>query len=435
VTRRAAVVGGGIGGSAAALSLIRQGAEVVVVERGERLGGLVTSFDVSGTPLEIFYHHIFPDERDIVALIEGLGLSTRLGWFSSSVAILTDGRVWPFTGPLDLLRFRPLPLTDRIRVGMGALRQARIRDWRALDSITARDWLASLTSVRAAEVVWEPMLRARFGPAAFDVPAAWMWGRFRQRSGARRAGKERLGYLRGGFRQLFDALEGELTRLGADLRMGTAATAIHLEDGCVRAVEFEGGSVEVDSVIFAGTLPTLTRLLPTEVLDPRWLDVQGLGVLCVILELGRPLGSAYWTNVCDATVPFGGIIEHTNLVPAEDYGRRHVVYLSRYFTQEEDLAAADLQSEADRWLDALESRMPGFSRSDLLGVHPFRTPYGAPLPRLGHLSRMAPIRSHIPGLFLCTTAQIYPQDRGMNEGIRLARRAAEATGPEPKVRM
>ncbi|MFN2544493.1 MAG: FAD-dependent oxidoreductase [Actinomycetota bacterium] len=435
MTRRAVVVGGGIGGSSVARELLRGGVEVVVIERGEHLGGLVTSFEVAGTPLEMFYHHVFPHESEIVGLIGELGLGDRLGWYRSSVAILTGRRVWPFTGPLDLLRFGPLPMADRLRMGVGSLRVTRERDWRALDAITARDWLASRTSDRAASVVWEPLLRARFGPAGGDVPAAWMWGRFRQRAGARRRGGERLGYLRGGFRQMFDALERRLSEEGADLRLGTAVESIRIEGGRVRGVDLADGTVEADVVVFAGTLPGLGRLVPAGSADPRWTAAEGLGAICVILELPAALGPAYWTNVCDPALPFGGVIEHTNLVPPSDYGGRHVVYLSRYFAREEGFATADLETEADAWLGGLEDRFPGFRRSGVLGVHPFRTPYAAPLPRVGHLSRIPPIRSHVPGLFLCTTAQIYPADRGMDEGIRLAKRVARIAEAEPALRV
>src|SRR5437588_8958797 len=125
MTSRVVVVGGGIAGSSAALQLARGGDEVVLIERASNLGGLVVSFEVGGTPLECFYHHVFPHEREIQGLLAELGLGDRLGWYPSSVGIYTAGRVWPFTTPADLLRFGPLPVTDRLRTGIGALRLGR----------------------------------------------------------------------------------------------------------------------------------------------------------------------------------------------------------------------------------------------------------------------------------------------------------------------
>jgi protoporphyrinogen oxidase len=214
--------------------------------------------------------------------------------------------------------------------------------------------------------------------------------------------------------------------LGVDVRTGEGVTAIRADADGVTAVELgESAALETDAVVFCGQLPALANLVPTVHHDVRWTATGGLGVLCVILELRAPISAVYWTNICDRQMPFGGLIEHTNLVPAADYGR-HVVYLSRYFTHDESIAAADPDEEAARWVDALEDRFATFSRDDVLGLHRFRADYAAPLVRVGQASRLAPIRSHIPGLYVATTAQIYPHDRGMSEGVRLGREAAAA---------
>ena len=423
--QRVVVIGGGVAGCAAALRLARSGHSVTLLERSPTLGGLVVSFAIGGTPIECFYHHIFPHEHDIVALIRELGLGSSLEWHASSTGVLYDGRVWPFTSPGDLLRFGPLAPADRVKAGVGALRMRRIHEWEPLDSIPAGEWLRSYCGEGASRVLWDPLLEAKFGNAASDVPAAWMWGRINQRSAARRGTGENLGYIRGGFRRLFDALHEELVRVGVDVRTGAEVRSVTTPEGRVAGVDTSDGPIDADAVVYAGTLNGLSRLLPTELHDPKWSDIGSLGVLCVVLEMRAPLSDIYWTNVCDPDLPFGGIIEHTNLLPAADYDGRFIAYLSRYFTQEEDVAAADPAAEAERWVDLLLTRFPHRSRDDILAVHPFRSPYAAPLMRLGHLGRIPPIESSVPGLFVTTTAQIYPQDRGMDEGIKAGYRVAD----------
>ena len=424
MTRRVVVIGGGVGGAAAARKLAMNGASVTLIERSSAIGGLVVSFEVAGTPLECFYHHIFPHEHEIIGLIDELGLTPKLDWFGSSMGVLVDGKVWHFTSPLHLLKFRPLPLLDRIRTGIGALRLGRFKDWQKLDRLPARDWLTNYTSKRAGTLVWDPLLRAKFGSAAPTVPAAWMWGRFQQRAGARQNGKEKLGYMRRGFKQLFEALDADLRARGVDVRVNTTVKSIRVEDGRAVGVDTADGFIDADEVLFTGTLAGLTGLLPPELLDPRWSAIGALGVECVVLELSRPLTDVYWINVCDARLPFGGIIEHTNMLPPSDYSGRHIVYLSRYFTSDEPLAKADPQEEAERWVDALAKFFP-FDRSTLIAMHPFKTPYAAPLVTLGYQSMIPPERTHIEGLTISTTAQIYPQDRGMSEAVRTGLNAAQ----------
>ncbi|GAC1539706.1 MAG: hypothetical protein NVS3B12_26110 [Acidimicrobiales bacterium] len=425
------VVGGGIGGATAALRLAQWGAEVVLVERAPELGGLVMSLSIGGTPIERFYHHVFPHEYEIIALIDELGLGPRLEWFRSSVGMLIDGRVWPFVSPVDLLRFAPLGPLDRVRTAVGGLRSMRWRAWPELDAVAAATWMGRLTGRRAYSVVWEPLLRAKFGAAARDVPAAWLWGRIQQRAAARRSGVEQLGYLRGGFAQLFAALRTELTRRGVEVRTSTSVRAIAVDTGRATGVLVDGPGdgparvIRADAVVFAGALPDLVGLVPEVDRDPRWTAIGAMGAMAVVLELRRQVTSTYWINVCDPRLPMTAFIEHTNLVPRSDYGGRYVAYMARYFCHDDPLAHADIASETERWLDALaDGGLPGFSRADVVAAHPARTMYAAPLVAVGHLGRIPPVRSHLTGLYVATTAQIYPHDRGMNEGVRMGSEAA-----------
>ncbi len=431
MTRRVVVVGGGIAGLTSARRLARSGDDVTVLEAAPMLGGLVAGFEVAGHPLERYYHYVLPQEARVQALLEELGLGDDLEWFVGSIAVLTGGRVWHFTSPLDLLRFGPLRLADRVRAGVGALRLARVRDWPALDEVRAVEWLSDLTSPAVTQVVWRPLLRAKFGPAADEVPAAWMWGRLDQRRQAHKGTSERLGYLRGGFGRMFDALAADITAHGGTIRTGARAQRLVLEADRVVGVEVDGEVLGADLVVYAGQLPRLGDLVDDEHIDPRWTDASGLGAVCMVLQVRRPITDVFWTNVCDEDLPFGGIIEHTNLVPNSWYGGRHVVYVSRYFAQSERIATDDLEEVQESWIAALLATFGHLDRTDLLDVDIFRTPYAAPLVSVPYLPQIPPMQSHLEGLVLATTAQVYPQDRGMDQGVRSAALVADVAGPSP----
>ena len=124
-----AVIGGGVAGMAAAYRLLQAGHAVTIYEASETLGGLVRTFDTSGEPLEAFYHHIFTTDTTIIAMIEELGLGDRLVWKQSKVGFFRDGKIWPFVTPRDLLNFKPLPLIDRVRLGLAGVYLRRQTDW------------------------------------------------------------------------------------------------------------------------------------------------------------------------------------------------------------------------------------------------------------------------------------------------------------------
>jgi protoporphyrinogen oxidase len=71
---KAVVIGGGVAGMTSAYRLMEQGHDVALYEASPFLGGLVRTFEVGGTRLEAYYHHIFSSDTTIIRLIDELGL-------------------------------------------------------------------------------------------------------------------------------------------------------------------------------------------------------------------------------------------------------------------------------------------------------------------------------------------------------------------------
>src|SRR5512144_1542727 len=90
---RVGVLGGGALGLTVACRLARQGHHAVVIERDQSVGGLAGSFEVAGTHLEKFYHHIFRTDRVIADMIEEVGLGSRLYWGRPKTSNLRQGRI------------------------------------------------------------------------------------------------------------------------------------------------------------------------------------------------------------------------------------------------------------------------------------------------------------------------------------------------------
>ncbi|MBX7258126.1 MAG: FAD-dependent oxidoreductase, partial [Candidatus Hydrogenedentes bacterium] len=135
------IIGAGISGLAAALALAKRGLHVEVFERGPEVGGLISTFDFDGAQVERYYHFLCRADHGYFELCRELGLSDRLNWRRPKTGFHFDGVTYPFTSPLDLLRFSPIPFAQRVRFGVFAL-EARLRqEWSQLDELAARPWL------------------------------------------------------------------------------------------------------------------------------------------------------------------------------------------------------------------------------------------------------------------------------------------------------
>jgi protoporphyrinogen oxidase len=159
----------------------------------------------------------------------------------------------------------------------------------------------------------------------------------------------------------------------------------------------------------------------------RILDWRYRVAVVLLLELSRPFTTTYWLNNADRTVPFLGVIEHTNLVPAERYPARYV-YVSNYVAAGDALVSMTTDEILARYLPALKRIAPRFDQRDVLRAWSFREEAAQPIPAIGNRHRILPFKSPLRGVFLANTTQIYPEDRGTNYSVRLGRAAASAIG-------
>ena len=141
----------------------------------------------------------------------------ELEWRPSSMAFFLEGRSWPFTSPLHLLRFKPLSLPARVRMGLAVLKlQKTARSVEPFESITAREWIRSAMGAQPYEKIWGPLLRGKFGDRADDISMAWLWGKLtmRRKLEGKEARQELLGYPRRSWEPLFDALQASIETRG-----------------------------------------------------------------------------------------------------------------------------------------------------------------------------------------------------------------------------
>lgn len=412
-----AILGAGALGLTVAHRLTQRGGRVTVIEREPLPGGLAAGFEVGpGIWLEKFYHHIFRSDTHAIGLIRELGLGERLEWHTPITATLRDGRAHQLDSPGSLLRFTPLPMADRVRMGAVLAALKAMPNPRLLEGHTAADWLRRSMGARAYGVVWEPLLRGKFGDAAEEIGMPWFWARVHDRT-------QQLGYLRGGFQQLYDRLADAVRHGDGEVRLGTSVNSVRT-DGDAMLVETDAGAERFDRVV-STFAPRLTARLVPELPQP-WRDRhewgRAYGAHCLVLALDRPLTSVYWLNVNDPGFPFMVVAEHTNYMPAADYGGRHLVYLGNYRPMDDPLMTASREEVLDDFLPQLSRLNPAFEPSWVTDAWAFAAPFAQPIVTVDYRDHIPPFTTPIPNLWTASMFQVYPHDRGQNYSIALAER-------------
>ena len=430
---KVAIIGGGALGLAAAYDLCLEGHKPEVFEVAPFLGGQASTFEVGGGLLEKGYHHLFKSDTDIVDLIHQLGLGPKLHWIESKVGLYHGGKIWNFASPKDLLTFTPLSFIDRVRLGLVTLYLQKTKNWQRFEDVTALEWLQKRVGRRPYEVIWEPMLRGKFGRHYDKVSMAWLWGKIYLRVASRERiwEKEKLGYPMGSFGEIFDALDREIKRMGGDVRLSTGVRRVIVEDGRAVGLEVQtrGGEPETrryDAIIATTPSYVFTRLAPMlpDEYKRRLADVTYLSAVLAILVLDRPLTEKYWLNIADRSIPFVGIIEQTNFVSPDLYGGNHVVYLTNYPATDEPIYQMTPDELLEEYLPHLSSVNPNFDRSWIVDYHHHKVDAAQPIIGVNYGQQIPDLRTPIPGLYLANTTQIYPEDRGTNYSVKLGRKVA-----------
>lgn len=288
---RAAVVGGGISGLAAAhrlRALLGPDAAITLLEQRDRLGGVLRTVDLAGAPFDVGAEAFLARRPEIPALLDELGLTGALTHPTTATATIRAGG-----------RTVGLPRGTLLGVpGPDAV----------LDGVLSADGLAGVAAEASRPLRWEPggdtalggLLRERYGPevvdrvadpllggvyagrvdalglratvpalaAALDAGAASLteaagagMAATGQAAGTLAARERRpvFGALRGGYRELVRALAPSAT-----VRTGTTVRAVErrgagwrLVLGPVPAPE----TLDVDAVVLAVPAPALRRLL------------------------------------------------------------------------------------------------------------------------------------------------------------------------------
>jgi protoporphyrinogen oxidase len=341
------VLGAGPAGLAAAWQAARRGLSVVVLERADRVGGLSASFEVAGVRVDHGSHRLHPATpprllADLRGLL-GADLQTR-------------------------------PRNGRLRIGdrsvgfpLKAGELARRLPLGLLAGVARDALLAPLRGGRRTGT-YAGSLRASLGPALYEALyapyAVKLWGlpgeeidedQARKRVTAdspwkiarrvlrgRSDGQGKIFYYpRRGFGQIVEALADAAVAAGAEIRLGTACSAITVPPahpagdgprttGGAPTVRTDAGEIRAGHVFSTIPMPALARLVhpgppPAVRSDADRLEFRAMVLVYAVHEGGRwsPYDAHYLPG---SDTPVTRISEPANYrVSADDPGDRTVL--------------------------------------------------------------------------------------------------------------
>jgi len=418
------IIGSGLSGLSAGYKLCKSN-EIIIFEKDAEIGGMAASYCQSYAGkkyfIEKYYHHIFRSDSELLALIKELGLESQMLWLKGKNAYFVDGKNYPMNTPSEILRFSPLSFTDMVKLGLMVFRIKLINDTTSYDRIKAKDWILDIAGKSVYENFFAPLMKSKFGDNAENVSAAWLIGRVKIRSDRGTEG-EKLGYMKGGFNSLIEALSREITAQGGEILKNKKVTEIVINDNKVQGVIVDGNFTACDAVISTvepRVLDTLTKG-KLGALHETLQKIRYQGTACALIGLDKRLmgDGNYWLNI-KTDVPFGAVIEHTNFMPFEDYGE-HLVYVTSYFQNEKDVLCVQTEEEVlDSYLMGLEKMFPDFSRTDVHWAKLFRRMDTAPVYEQGYLEKVLPFAAGPSGLYLAGmfSSTNYPE-RSMNGSVK-----------------
>jgi protoporphyrinogen oxidase len=421
------IIGGGLTGLTTAYRLIQQGHKVTIYEASDYLGGLAAGFELAGHRVEHAYHFLYKTDEYILGLVKELGLEDKLTFHKSSVSTYYGDTLYPMETPIDLIKFKPISFIDRIRAGVTVLYLQRVKNWRKLENITALEWLRKYAGRSVSDVIWEPLLRGKFDRYFDKVTMSWLWGRVLQRVDSRDAklGGEALGYFKGGFRTIIDALVDPITAAGADIRLSTPVSKLtHNPVTDKVTVTTANGEETFDRVLATVPSHVLAKLIASyETADPVYFNklrsIDYLDAVVQVFATKQKFTKYYWHNINTPNSPFVVFLSLTNLVGSERFDGLNIYYIGDYVPPEHEYMSADKDELKKRWYGELKKIFPEFDETQVVDDALFKMRNAQHIVDIGfEQNKLVPYETPCPGVLMCNFSQIYPMDRGTNYAVR-----------------
>ena len=306
---------------------------------------------------------------------------------------------------------------------MGIIKIKGIKDYKEIENITAEEWIIKNCGRKVYEKIWEPLLISKFAGCKSKISMAWLWGKINLRSSSSRLITESLGYMDGSFEVLTEKLEKYLIEKGCVINYESEVKSVKKVNN-----KWEIDGKEYDAVISTVAYPITKRIYQDYLTyeEIKSMDkVKYTAARTMMLISKKPFTSFYWLNIGDRNIPFGGIIEHTNMVHSSNYGNKYITYISNYMFEDDKLYKLPEQELYKVYEPYLKQVIKDFNPDDIIEYNVYDELYAQPVIETGYSKDILPLKLEATGLYVATMPQIYPEDRGLNYAIKMGYEVAE----------
>lgn len=464
MSKNIAIIGSGFLGLTLALRFAEAGNSVTVFESAPEIGGLASAWRIGEVVWDKHYHVTLLSDTFTRKIIEEIGLADEFEWVETKTGFYTGGKLFSMSNSLEFLKFPPLGLISKLRLGATIFYAARVKDWKALEKISVEDWLVKLSGKRTFEKMWKPLLKAKLGEAYRETSAAFIWATIQRMYAARNSGlkREMFGYVRGGYGRVLERFGEHLQAKGVDIRLDSQVSEITKngekievtfnaktqgrKDAKALALPISDYKFQIsnlseseiskdqrpkikdrfDQVILTCPSQVAAKICP-QLSDDEKRKLENIkyqGIVCASVLMKKSLSNFYVTNITDET-PFTGIIEMSALVDKKDFDGNALVYLPKYAAPNDKLFEKTDAEIEEIFLSALEQMYPHFEKEDVVEFKVSRVRNVFPIPTLNYSANVPDVKTSLENVFIVNSAQITNGTLNVNETIQLAERFFE----------
>ena len=424
-----AIVGGGLLGMTLALRLAEAGKHVTLFEGSDHLGGLASAWSLGDVVWDRHYHVTLLSDAHLRNLLNELGLEKDMQWVETKTGFYTDGNLFSMSNTIEFLKFPPLGLMGKLRLGATIFYASRVKDWKRLERTPVADWLEKLSGRRTFEKIWLPLLRAKLGESYKRASAAFIWATIARMYAARRTGlkKEMFGYVPGGYARILKRFGEVLEEKSVVVRLCHKINRVSTHANGALDLDFEGGKREsFDQVVVTVPGSVAARVCPelSQAEQSKLNGIEYQGIICASLLLKKPLANFYVTNITDSFVPFTAVIEMSALVDRKHFGGHSLVYLPKYVAPDDPLFETSDEEIKEKFLNAIARMYPKFESDDVLCFRVSRVRHVFPIPTLNYSDNLPAMETTLPGLHIVNSAHIVNGTLNVNETVQLGEQTA-----------